>query len=410
MTAIRDIVLAEPLFDCHEHQRGYTAIEAERETLTYRAFVGYAEADVVTASGGTDTSTPEAFFRWWPSVRTTGYGQATERACREVLGLDFTLENVPAIDAAMQAFLHDQSPADVYATLLAKANIRWAVNDACWQCPTSLDTFTGANHPEGFGQALRYDGLIGMSTPEPVQALERALDRPIQRLADLDRALDDYSERARDAGKLVAFKCGMAYMGPLRFDHSSGAAAEPVFEDILQGRSVDRAPLTGYLFHRLVQRAREFALPVQIHTGYLASNWGSPAQGDPTPFIPVFQRYRDVRFDLFHAGWPYHDLMAAIGKAFPNVYLDLCWAWSMNPTAMERALDDWLSAVPHNKILGYGGDTGLPFAMVGYAAQARDSIARVLQSKLDRGDYDLATAERVARRVLHENARELYGM
>jgi predicted TIM-barrel fold metal-dependent hydrolase len=202
----------------------------------------------------------------------------------------------------------------------------------------------------------------------------------------------------------------MAYQGPLCFDNSSQAAAEPVFEDVLQGRVVDRAPLTGYLFHRFVQRARELGLPVQVHTGYLAGNWGSPAQGDPTPLIPVLQRYRDVRFDLFHAGWPYHDLMACIGKAFPNVYLDLCWAWSMNPAAMERALEDWLAAVPHNRILGYGGDTGMPFAMVGYAAQARDGIARVLERKVDRGDYDLATAQQAARRILHENARELYGL
>ena len=62
----------------------------------------------------------------------------------------------------------------------------------------------------------------------------------------------------------------------------------------------------------------------------------------------------------------------------------------------------------HEHQRGYGGDTGLPFAMVGYAAQARDGIARVLERKVDRGDYDLATARRVARRILRKNARELY--
>jgi hypothetical protein len=82
----------------------------------------------------------------------------------------------------------------------------------------------------------------------------------------------------------------------------------------------------------------------------------------------------------------------------------------MNPAAMERALDDWLAAVPHNRILGYGGDTGMPFAMVGYAAQARDGIARVLERKVERGEYDLATAQQATRRILHENARELYGL
>jgi hypothetical protein len=53
---------------------------------------------------------------------------------------------------------------------------------------------------------------------------------------------------------------------------------------------------------------------------------------------PVLERYREVRFDLFHAGWPYSELLGAIGKAFPNVYLNMCWAWGMNPAQMERIL------------------------------------------------------------------------
>jgi predicted TIM-barrel fold metal-dependent hydrolase len=159
-----------------------------------------------------------------------------------------------------------------------------------------------------------------------------------------------------------------------------------------------------------VQRAREFGLPVQLHTGYLAGNWGNPGQGDPELLVPIFQRYRGVQFDLFHAGWPYSEVAGAIGKAFPNVYLDMCWAWAMNPAQMERILSEWLSAVPHNKIFAFGGDTGQPFAMVGYAVQARLGIAGVLERKLEGGEYDLETAKRVAGCIMHRNGREAYGL
>ncbi len=411
MSAIREFVQAEPLFDNHEHQNGFSAIEGQKKDLDFRAFGGYLTADLATAAGRAPGKGQDAeFWEAWQFARTTGYGQATQLACRAMLEMDFSAENAGAITAALRDYAAPRSGRQIYEELFALANVRWAVCDECWDSPTKLAFFSGQEHPDFFGHALRYDAVIGLSHRDQVAGFERAMDCTIQRLSDLDAALDAYTDRARQGGKLVAMKSAMAYLCPLRFEHSSYADAERAFEQLMQGRPADTEPLRGYLFHRFVQRAREFALPVQIHTGYLAGNWGSPAQGDPTGLIPIFQRYRGVQFDLFHAGWPYSELMGAIGKSFPNVHLDLCWAWSMNPAAMERTLEEWLSAVPHNKIFGFGGDTGAPYPAVGYALQARQGIANVLERMVDRGQYDLPTAQQVARRIMHENARALYAM
>jgi hypothetical protein len=416
MSAIRDFVMAEPLFDNHEHQGGFTALESRKGELDYKEFLGYAEADVVTAGGttpageGGDDDGDGQFFTIWSSVRTTGYGQATELACRTVLDLEFNAENADRITEALRAFAADRTGEAMYSELLKLAGVRWAMNDACWDSPTSLSVFREEKHPESFGQALRYDDLLVLSDRSELRGLEKALDRTIHRLTELDAALDQYTEKAREAGKLKAMKCGLPYRRALSFEGSSFADAERAFEALMQGRTVDLIPLHDYLFHRFVQRADEFGLPIQFHTGYLAGNRGGLAQGDPGPLIPVLQRYSNVRFDLFHAGWPYSELMCAIGKAFPNVWLDMCWAWAMNPAQMERTLSEWLSAVPHNKIFGFGGDTGSPFPLVGYARQARQGIANVLEAKVERGEYAEETARRVARRLMHENAREFYKM
>lgn len=411
MGEVRDMIMAEPLFGTHDHQGGFAAIESRRDEVSYRSFLGYAPADMATAGGAiTDNSTPEEFFDTWQFVRTTGYGQGTELACREVLGLEFTRENADAITAALRERVAGRSGPQIYADLYELAGVKWVVNDACSNSPTDPEVFTGRDHPDFFGQALRYDAVIGMSKKEDLQTLEQTMDCSIQRLCDLEAALDACAERAREGGKLIAMKCGLAYLGELRFDSSSCALAERVFEDILQGQATDRAPLTSYLFHRFVQRARDFNVPVQIHTGYLAGNYCRVSQGDPTPLIPVLQRYKGVRFDLFHAGWPYSELMGAIGKTFPNVYLDMCWAWAMNPAAMERSLDEWLAAVPHNKIFAFGADTGEPYVVPGYAQQARNGIASVLERKVASGEYDTATACQVAARIMHDNAQELYRM
>jgi len=416
MSEIREFVMAEPLFDNHEHQNGFSALERRRDELTYREFVGYLGSDLATALGvgpgaaGIDPSKDEGFFALWPYVRTTGYGQATAIACRELLGIELSAGNAEAVNRALGEFVSGKSGQQIYEELFEKANVHWVVNDCCWDSPTKLHYFEGKEHPEFFGQALRYDSVLTIANRDQIAGLEQAMDCAIQRLSDLDRALDDYTERARKAGKLVAMKSAMPYIRRLDFENSSYADAERAFERMMQGQPQELKPLHDYLFHRFVQRAREFDLPVQLHTGYLAGNWGDPTQGDPTPLVPIFQRYRKVRFDVFHASWPYSGLLAAIGKALPNVWLDLCWAWSMNPARMERALDEWLAAVPHNKIFGFGADTGSPFCTLGYAIQARLGIAAVLDRKVERGEYDLETAKQVARRIMHENGQEFYGM
>ncbi len=414
MSEIREFVMREPLFDNHEHQAGFSALQGRADELTYREFVGYAGADVVTAMGPDSETTDveslpdERFWELWSFVRTTGYGRATERACRAVLGLAYTPQNAAAITAALRGLCEGKDGHAIYAEMLERAGVCGALNDACWDCPTELRFFTGEEHPDSFGQTLRYDDLLVMSSAQSFARLERALDRSIQRLDQLNDALDEYTGLAAEAGRLAAVKCGLPYRRGLSFDNSSYAEAERAFEAVMQGRAAELKPLHDYLFHRFVQRAADFGLPVQFHTGYLAGNRRLLGRGDPRPLIPVLQRYSNVRFDLFHAGWPYSELMGAIGKAFPNVWLDLCWAWAMNPALVERTLTEWLTAVPHNKIFGYGGDTGSPFPMVGYALQAREGIANVLEGMLERAVCDRATAERVARRIMHANAREFF--
>jgi hypothetical protein len=303
-----------------------------------------------------------------------------------------------------------KSSRQIYEDLYEAANVRWVINNDQRKCPTGVEVFTNENHPDFFRQTLRYDEILILGGRSNVLEFEAALGCAVQRLSDLDAALDAYTDRALQSGRLAAMKVAVPYWRRMCFDNSSYAEAERVFEAVMQERTVELKPLHDYLFHRFVQRAREFDLPVQVHTGFLAGNWLDPTWGDPTPLVPVLQRYAKVRFDLFHAGWPHSEVLGAIGKSFPNVHLDMCWAWAMNPAQMERILAEWLAAVPHNKIFAFGGDIGSPFCTIGYAVQARKGIASVLEKALEAGTYDLATAQRVARRIMHENAREFFAI
>jgi predicted TIM-barrel fold metal-dependent hydrolase len=64
-------------------------------------------------------------------------------------------------------------------------------------------------------------------------------------------------------------------------------------------------PLDDYLFHTFMRMARDMDLPVQIHTGHLAGLYGDITKANAAGLVNLLMLHRDVRFDLFHANWPY---------------------------------------------------------------------------------------------------------
>ena len=414
MNNIRDFILAEPLFSTHDHQRGFAELETSKHSITYQLLFSYAQADLACAAGRTDGDgapvSDEEFVRYWPVVRTTGYGQATALAARKILGLELESGNTAAVTQALRDFCRGKSAVQIYAELYRMANIRWDVNDTWWQKRITADVLSGREHPDCVRHTLRCDDdkLFVISTAEEIRGYEEAYQCAIHGLADLEQMMREYVRQAKEQGRLVALKSAVAYLRPLDFGPADRSAAESALQDILKNRPGHRRSLHDYLFHFYLRLGREFDLPVQLHTGFLARTCGDFRQGDPSRLVPVLQEYKDVRFDLFHAGWPFTGITAALGKAFPNVWLDLCWALAIDPVRARLTLEEWLGAVPHNKIFLFGADTHDPFTMVGYAEQARLELARVLEHKIAAGELDGQTAEHLAARLMHRNAAEFF--
>jgi len=410
MSAIREFVENEPIVETHNHLFGYDW--HDWDNVDYREFIGYAGVDLQAAFGSGFPErelTDEEFFQAWAFVRTTGYGQAVETGVRELFDLDYTLENSEAITQKLRMFVQERSRSEVYTDLFNQANITGCVNDILpAQDITTTCRMTHDQFPGFFRFAPRLEMLHVIKNAAPVHDLEQLLDLSITTLTDLTQGVETLLQDAVNLGNVAALKVGVAYLRALDFDDASKGDAEAAFSALMAGRHTELKPLHDYLFHHYVRCAARHDIPMQIHTGHLNGVYQDLRLGDPSSLIPVLMKYPKVRFDLFHAGWPWSELMGAIGKQFPNVWLDLCWAWAMNPVQMERMLDEWLACVPSNKILGYGSDTSTPFCVIGYAKQARNGIANVLERKMERGEYDEQTARFVARRILHDNAEELF--
>jgi len=417
MSGIREFVLSEPLFGTHDHQPPIGEWVADPDKEECFALLGYALHDLIIAGSGGKPWEPWTRGRvapCWEFVRTTGYGKALEFSVQELFGLSF--DQFDEVTDALQAFLKSGSRRDVYEQCFERANVIGVINDRNQNIEKMVHSLNEFDYPDFFKFVLRFErsafpqpdcGFIG-AKPEDFPRLEQELDLSIGGLAGLDEAYEKYFEQNLATGRLVALKIACAYDRHLDFENVSDAEAEKALQKLLKGEETYPKTVEDWLFHKQIRLAEGAGIPVQIHTGYLAGLGKDFRQGDPAELIPAIQQHPDARFDLFHASWPFHETAMAMGKQFPNVWLDMCWAWSMNPVASERILDEWLAAVPCNKFFAYGADICSPILEIGIARQTREGIAAVMERKIARGEYDLKTAEFVARRVMNQNAQEFF--
>jgi predicted TIM-barrel fold metal-dependent hydrolase len=158
-------------------------------------------------------------------------------------------------------------------------------------------------------------------------------------------------------------------------------------------------------------------LPVQLHTGHLAGLYGDIRQANAAQLANVLMLHQDVKFDLFHANWPYGGEILFLGKAYPNVAINFCWAHVIDPVYCQNLMRQAVSTVPHTKIHGYGSDFG-GFGYPpggGYADRAwahvqiaQENIAIALSDLVEIDYLDLEEAKEIAHAWLFDNANEFY--
>ena len=160
--------------------------------------------------------------------------------------------------------------------------------------------------------------------------------------------------------------------------------------------------------HFFLSVAEQTGLTVQIHTGLQEGNGNILSNSDPILLNNLFILYPEVRFDIFHIGYPFERKLIALCKNFPNVYIDMCWAHIISPHASVAALCEMIDTVPLNKINGFGGDYCFIDGVYGHIVMAKQNIARALAKKIKDGMFDIDTALSIAARLLYGNPKEIF--
>lgn len=261
----------------------------------------------------------------------------------------------------------------------------------------------------------RFTPWLNVRTKFGIDSIAMEQVEPIFTLEDFVKSLRNEFEKGLKNG-MVGIKVTSAYRRNLYFEKTDVAAARKVFKTLVSGDEdlqipwEKAKPLQDYMFHQLMEMAKQHGVPVIFHTGLQAGQGNDIRNSNPVLLTNLFHEYPDVRFVLFHGSYPYGGELAALAKTYPNVYIDLNWTYAISPSYAKRYLSEWLETIPASKIMAFGGDYNCVENIYGVYQIAKQIITEVLTEKVSNNQLSENEARQVAKMILHDNAVEFYGL
>lgn len=387
-----DLISDIPVIDTHEHLPSRECYRSKDNDVLSEYLTHYFSCDLVSAGfrdlnkvrsqsdGYTVMQKWEMIEPYWNFCRYTGYGRSLDLSARGLYGIDGITRGT--VEELNRRFAQARAGGDHY---------RYVLKEKCGIKISILDSNTDYD-PVYFVNAYRPDRFLfpDFSQWEGV-SFESFLDE-----------FSDDMEKAAASGYTV-MKTNCAYFRPLHFENVDRGIAESLYRQ----KKPDKT-LSDFMMHFFLSAASRHGFTVQIHTGLQEGNGNTLSNSDPMLLNPLFGMYPDVRFDLFHMGYPFERKLIALCKNFCNVTIDLCWAHIISPNASVNALCEMIDAVPLNKISGFGGDYCFIDGVYGHLILAKQNIARALAKKIDDGVFDFDYAVFAAERILYKNPLETF--
>ena len=410
MTDLTHHIQTIRLVDTHEHMRRENDWVEKGPDILQDLFGNYVPADLQTAGASPEAMRNlmdasqdvadrfEGIRAAWEATQFTGYGEAVRLIAKHIYGLEELTSN--GLTAAQDKVKALQSPGERYRILHELANLDHVqTDDFCWPCPP--DT----SGPDFFLYDLSWATFCnGQVNPSAIHA-EVGID--VTDLGSLKHSMAEIF--AKHAPLAIAVKSQHAYNRTLNWIERSDDEAAKALNTVLTQPpdEIDeptRLCLGDWCWARGVELATQHNLPFKIHTGYYAGNDRMPVQRIPAGnMCALFARYLDAKFVLMHIAYPYNDELVALAKHYRNIWVDFCWAWSIDPYSSRDFLRRCIHAVPSNKLFAFGGDTGWPTSAMAYAIQARNEIRRALEAEIDDGYLTEKQAMAFATRIMHTN-------
>lgn len=339
---------------------------------------------------------------WWQRIRHGGYAQALLSTFR-------TLYDEPELTAESAARL-----AKKYDELVAPGFYREVLNgkakiELC-QVNSTERIYMESEQPDLLRQDISFLEFARCSSSD-IRRLERDSGHSINTLDEWLSVIDTYFERF--GHQAVAIKNQSAYQRDLDYGPVSKRRAADLFVENRRGDTghQDVKQLQDFLFRYCVEKATAYDLPVKLHTGYHAGRNRMPlarVRRNAGHLSDLLRDFPKTKFVLMHIGYPYQDEYIALAKHYSNAFVDMCWAWIVNPLASTRFVKEFIAAAPANKLFTFGGDYFFVENIVGHAQIARRGIASAISDLVTEDWLDRKEAPALIQRLMSENARSFF--
>jgi uncharacterized protein len=342
---------------------------------------------------------------YWEGSSNTAYNRAVLLAADKLFGVK-NIDSTTVEELSEKIRIKYKDPDGwFYHVLKEKCGIEYVV----------LDWDRSFGDPKIFRYVTRFDGYVDINSKESIENLLNGGNTKDKTLDNLESALENAFHGAMKEG-IVAIKSALAYNRILFYDDVSKEKAREVFNRIMNSPSgtmfsfSEVKPLQDYMMHRVLYLASTNHIPVQIHTGLQGNNGNIIENSKPTHLANLFLKYPNVKFILFHGGYPFGGELGTLAKNFPNVYIDMCWVYIISPSYSERYLLEWLETVPSSKIMAFGGDYMNVEGVYSQLLFAKQIISNVLIAKVREGYFTEEEAIKIAQMILHDNALRILNL
>jgi len=352
-------------------RKGRIAVFDSLEPVALKAIYGYEKDDVTD----TDLAQLEALSqKYWASWKLTGFNRLLD-----ICGIErvFSNSDLP---------LQDADPNRVF----------WV---------PSVDNLLYPLDPAGL-KAIdpRLKDSLGQSFKDVAETSEKYKTqiRDIwSYLALVDALIADHKNN-----HVVALKFASAYIRTLWFDDPESGDVATIFAQGLSSKLTDwesYKKVQDFIARHIFLKAGELGLPVHFHTGFGAVAGLKNLDANPLNLESVFSdiRYKDTRFLILHAGYPWWDKLKPLLEK-RNVSVEFSAVnWMVYEHELAAILFDWLCYPGAAEKIMFGSDAGAPVFFWIAAKNSRlalyDALARLIETNIINEDKAVLIAEKVMR-------------
>ncbi|MCM8786259.1 MAG: amidohydrolase family protein [Candidatus Omnitrophica bacterium] len=400
------------IIDAHEHLPP-ERVRVEKEVDIFILFSHYTKGDLLRAGMSEEQYKTlfnyeipiekrwKIFSSYWEKIRYTSYSRAVLISLKKFYGFDDINEkNYIEISEKIKEF----NKKGIYKKVLRDTcKIKFALTQ-CGTTKTESEILVPLMPLNKSGEMNTFENLTKSPYDENIK---------IKTIDDLIEEYKKYILKSKEEGA-VGFKTRSLPFGlPDRkkakdlFNRIIKRKAEKAKGNIIPPSIIGTNPIFDFVSDELIKFAGKQGLVIAVHTGY----WGDFRRLSPENFIPVLQRHPEVKFDIYHCGFPYVREALNLGKEFSNVYLNFAWTHIISQKFAIDAIDECLDLIPINKIIGFGGDYQLPVEKVyGHLFMAKEDIITVLEKKIKERKIKFEESKKVIKDLFFNNPYQLYNL